>query len=83
MAGHEGHNVKGFAAHAVQVYPAYDAACEEKLKEFETFFIELGNGPLARPERAILKTFLVWQALPEKDKEGVAGEAPATEVSGG
>ena len=35
----------------------------EHICAFEQFFQNLGNGPLAKPERAILKTFLLWDRI--------------------
>jgi hypothetical protein len=36
---------------------------DERIRTFEEFFQKLGNDPLAKPERAILRTFLIWDRI--------------------
>ena len=40
-----------------------NTAVDEHICAFEQFFQTMGNGPLAKPERAILKTFLLWDSI--------------------
>jgi hypothetical protein len=38
-----------------------DRRVEEELAQFESFFCGLGNERLARPERYIVATYIVWK----------------------
>jgi len=40
---------------------------EKEISDFESFFLKLGNSELAKPERAILKTYLIWVDMGSPD----------------
>lgn len=53
---------------------------DETINEFDAWFQSLGNAPIVHVERAILKTFLYWQA--QKANGGLKKEADASSPSG-
>lgn len=53
---------------------------DETVDAFDAWFQGLGNSPIVNVERAILKTFLFWQA--QKANEGLEKEADASSPSG-
>lgn len=51
--------------------PEQIAGIEEELSCFETDFQKrTGDGPLLEPERAILRTYLIWKLLYDKREAG-------------
>jgi len=48
-------------------FKAWDAAAEKEIAAFEEAFKELGNEALAKPEKAILKTYLLWRMKQQPD----------------
>jgi len=48
-------------------FKAWDAAAEKEIAAFEEAFKGLGNEALAKPEKAILKTYLLWRMKQQPD----------------
>lgn len=51
-----------------------EATVEADLRQFEGWFMRLGNEPLVRSEVAILKTYLRFKTLTEEEKNNGAQE---------
>lgn len=64
-----------------EIVVAVDHIAEEDLEKavdadidaFEKFFVSLGNDPLARPERAAIKTYLYYKTHGAEDAEEAGG----------
>lgn len=58
------------AVHTSVEEAAWEAAVNEELEDFDRWFQALGNAPLVRSEKAIVKTYL-WKKLKEtRDAQG-------------
>jgi hypothetical protein len=44
-----------------------EAVVDEDVERFNEWFQGLGNGPLVKSERAIVKTYLAYKTKPEKE----------------
>lgn len=56
----------------------YEKVVDKDIEDFNEFFQTLGNGPIVRAEKAIIKTYLAWKLGLVKDGTNRGEPKPPT-----